>query len=238
MPQFQISSTPISASTINGAMRRGGSSALSLNDRFCRIFTRSGFNTGIAFSSFLNVPGFDLQAGTGINVFVVNSVQAGSDARIDVPISNNFPGITGGDAFSLVVGAGTLGHSVGFYTNSPVTHHGYTYGSAGSHVLANGGGDKIWFTRTVYDGGNNVSIDGFYSGSSTNSPFATMFLLALRFAVNQTGYAAGDGNGVSGGQTGFTIDSYVGNFPFNFNIAHSIFIPDPPEPPIDEGMGE
>jgi hypothetical protein len=219
MPQFQIRFTPITAQTINTAIRRPVSTSLSLNDRFCRIFTRTGFGTPISYGSFLNVPGFEPQAGTSINVFMFS----GQGARIVVPISNNFPGISAGDAFSVVVGA-----AEGWTDASPVTHHGYFYGSAGSLALVNGSGGKRWFSRTEYDGGNTVNIDGFYSGSDTNIFYARMYLLALRFGISQTGYAAGDGNSVVGGQTGFTINSYVSNWPQNTNIVHSTVIPPPP----------
>lgn len=227
MPQFQIQSTPLSTQTINTAMRQGTNNFFSMDDRFPRIFTRTGFGSPISFGSFLNVPGFDLQAGTGINTFV----SSGSGVTITVPINNNFPGIGGGDAFSLVVGAAD-----GWTENSPVTHHGYIYGSAGSHVLVNASGGKRWFTRTTYDGGNTARIDGFYSGGSTNFSYATMFLLALRFGINQTGYAAGDGNAVSGGFTGFRINSYVNNWPFNTNITAQL-PPPPPDPDPDPGGG-
>jgi hypothetical protein len=183
---------------------------------------RLASDSTISYFDFVNTPGFLIQAGKGINFFKFS----GDGAQLLLPISDNFPGITPGDPFTVVVGADEA-----WTTNSPVTHHGYTYGNAGSHVLVNGGGRKRWFTRTSYDGGNTVTVDGFYSGDSTNFPYARMYLLAVRFRVNQTGYAAGDGNGVVGGQTGLTINTYVNNFPFNTNIQHTLVVPPAPEPP-------
>lgn len=226
MPQFQIQSTPLSTQTINTAMRRSSNSFFSMNDRYPRIFTKTGINSIIRYSNFLNVPGFDLQAGTSINVFN----RSGDGANIKVFPANNFPGIAVGDPFSVVVGA-----AEGWTGNSPVTHHGYFYGSAGTHTLVNGAGDKRWFTRTQYDGGNTVTIDGFYSGAGTAFPFARMYLLALRFGLALTGYAVGDGNSATGGQTGFTIGSYTGTWPQNTTISHTSFAPSPPEPGPEDG---
>jgi hypothetical protein len=231
MPQFAISSTPISAITINNAIYNASSATMGLNDRFPRMYVRKLTNQSlISYLDFLNTPGFLIQAGTSINLFMVNN----DGGAIILPVSNNFPGIIPGDAFTVVVGA-----ELGWTERSPVTHHGFIYGNAQQHILVNGDGRKRWFTRTTYDGGNTVTINGFYSGDETNFPYARMYLLAVRFRINQTGWATGDGNSVSTEQTGFfntppstTIQSYVNNWPQNTSIQHSLIVATPP-PDID-----
>jgi hypothetical protein len=229
MPQFAISSTPISAITINNAIYNASSATMGLNDRFPRMYVRKLTNQSlISYLDFLNTPGFLIQAGTSINLFI----SSGSGRAIILPVSNNFPGIIPGDAFTVVVGA-----AEGWTDTSPVTHHGFIYGNAQQHNLVNGSGGKRWFTRTTYDGGNTVTIDGFYSGDSTNFPYARMYLLAVRFRINATGYASGDGNGVVGFQNFFSINNYVANWPQNTSIQHSLIVPPPPPDPDPESPG-
>jgi hypothetical protein len=229
MPQFVISSTPVSAITINQALYNSSIATLSLNDRFPRMYVRKLANQSlITYGDFVNTPGFLIQAGTTIKL----RISSGDGGAIILPVSNNFPGIIPGDPFTVVVGA-----AEGWTATSPVTHHGFVYGNVQQHTLVNGSGGKRWFTRTRYDGGNTVTIDGFYSGDATAFPFATMYLLAVRFRINQTGYAAGDGNSVVGVQNFFSINSYVSNWPQNTSIQHSLIVPPPPPPPPPEFAG-
>lgn len=219
MSLYQISSYPVDAFTINGAMRQSGTQQMALNDRYPRIFTRTGFNTQTSYNGFVNVPGFDLQSGGNIGWWSYNLQQ------VNVYISNNFPGIQAGDPFSVVVGTWE-----NWATSFPVTHSGYIYGQAGSRVYVNGSGGKVWHTTTSYDGNNTVVVSGYYGGSSTNFPFAFIRILAVRFGVAPNGWATGDGNSVSGSPVFFSPFDYMNIHPFNFNIVHE-GIPYPPGPP-------
>lgn len=222
MPQYQISSYPVDAFTINGVMYQPGTQQLTLNDRYSRIFTRTATNTQTSYNGFVNVPGFNSQFGTSV------SWNIGSFEGVSFPLSTNMSSlIQNGDPFTV-----TVGTTVNWGTNSPVTHHGFVRGVAQSHTLTNGGGSKRWHTTSSYNGNDTVNITGFYCCAGTSSLFGTMSILALRFGVNMTGYATGDGNQNSGGQTGLTNSTYISNWPQNTSLNNFTFInyPPPPEP--------
>jgi hypothetical protein len=221
MPQYQISSYPVDAFTINNAMFQPSTQQLGLNDRYARMFTRTATNTQTSYNGFVNVPGFSLQQGSGLGWWSYSFQSVG------VPISTNIPGIQNGDPFSIVVGT-----DGGWSGTFPTTHSGFTYGTAATRTLVNGTGGKRWNTTVSYDGSNTLYVSGFYSGSSTNFPFAFIRILALRFGTNPTGWATGDGNSVSGSPVFFSLFTYVANHPQNFNIDHfTVPYPPVPEPP-------
>jgi hypothetical protein len=225
MPQFQISSYPVDTHAINNAMFLPTTQQMTLNDRYARMFTRTGFNTQTSYNGFVNVPGFSLQQGSGLGWWPYNFQSVG------VPISTNFPGIQNGDPFSIVVHA-----DGGWARPFPTTHSGFNYGTAATRVLFNilPWERKRWRTIVTYDGSDTVYVTGVYEGARTDDRWSFMRILALRFGVNATGWATGDGNSVSVSQTFFALDWYVANHPQNFNIAH-FTVPFPPAPEPDPG---
>lgn len=112
----------------------------------------------------------------GTSPLVGGNAQVWSKGTLDLSLYLPTKELQAGDTFTIVTYP-TAGSYWAYYADFVST---FTYGTASTRTSPSTGG-KSTFRQTIYNGGNNITMYGYYSGGSTNYKTSGAYIKEIRY---------------------------------------------------------